>query len=335
MAETLEAKYDAERSSTTDSVRFVAPSMGFDSAALEAATSRDVALCTLVKIDGGFSRSVGAQMAVHGEIAVAGDMTGGCLEAALIADVIAARAAGRPRLVRYGSGSPYIDIRLPCGGGVECYIDPEPDRSVIKDAVARLRRREPVALSFDIVENPRTYTAAGVGDRRASGFYADPGRFTRVYAPQLRILAFGTGPELEVLNQFSALYGCAVELFGPAGRDRVGDAKPIFLGAAPADVAVDAWTAIVLLFHEHEWEIPILRWALSTEAYYIGALGGAKTVQGRRLALKEAGVGEKAIKRIHAPIGLIPRVKDARTLGLSILADVAGRYLNPSDLDQP
>ena len=36
------------------------------------------------------------------------------------------------------------------------------------------------------------------------------------------------------------------------------------LGRAPQGIAVDAWTAIVLLFHDHEWEQAILQWALST-----------------------------------------------------------------------
>ena len=40
----------------------------------------------------------------------------------------AARASQKRGFVRYGVGSPYIDIRLPCGGGLDILIVPDPDR---------------------------------------------------------------------------------------------------------------------------------------------------------------------------------------------------------------
>jgi xanthine dehydrogenase accessory factor len=82
-----------------------------------AASGMRTALVSLAGIDGGAPRPIGAQMAVAEDGRAVGYISGGCLEGALIAEARVAMAEGHNRLVRYGAGSPYIDVRLPCGGG--------------------------------------------------------------------------------------------------------------------------------------------------------------------------------------------------------------------------
>jgi xanthine/CO dehydrogenase XdhC/CoxF family maturation factor len=47
--------------------------------------------------------------------------------------------------------------------------------------------------------------------------------------------------------------------------------------ALPDGWAPDAWTAVAVLFHDHEWERTLVPWAMGTGAFYVGAQGGAKT----------------------------------------------------------
>ena len=77
------------------------------------------ALVTLVGVDGNAPRAEGAQMAVSESGEWAGYISGGCLEAAIALEAQAAIKAGKPRLLRYGKGSPYFDIQLPCGSGLD------------------------------------------------------------------------------------------------------------------------------------------------------------------------------------------------------------------------
>ena len=298
-----------------------------DTDALCAAASEGAVLCTLVGVEGGFSRSVGAQFAVRPDGSTVGDMTGGCLETALVAEAQDARATGQARSVRYGLGSPYIDIRLPCGGGVDCFIDPEPDRALLAEALARLEARHPVALSFPTTARP-DYRLKDLQHGRASGFEEGGGRFMRVYHARLRLLLLGIGPEMHAVARYASVHGCDVETFWPAGRPGMPPgAKPLQLGTAP-DLPVDRWTAMVLLFHEHEWESGILPWALSSDAFFVGAMGGHGTSLRRQDELRRLSVSEADIAHLRAPIGLIPHVKDARTLGLSVLAEVVQCYLD-------
>jgi xanthine dehydrogenase accessory factor len=67
---------------------------------------------------------------------------------------------------------------------------------------------------------------------------------------------------------------------------------------------VDERTVICVLTHDHKFDIPLLKVALETPAGYIGAMGARRTNAQRAELLREEGLSEEALARIHAPIGL-------------------------------
>lgn len=98
-----------------------------------AETKYGSALVTLVEIRGGAARALGAQMAVRGDGGYCGYVSGGCTEAAVAAEAVAAINKGTDRYLRLGEGSQFFDIILPCGGGITLAIH------VVRD-VAPLRQ---------------------------------------------------------------------------------------------------------------------------------------------------------------------------------------------------
>ncbi|MEC7819449.1 MAG: XdhC family protein [Pseudomonadota bacterium] len=84
-----------------------------DHLALAAACQPGVGLCTIVGIDGSFSRRLGAQLAVLPDGTTVGDLADGCLESQLASDMT---QCTQPSVVRYGRGSSRIDFRLPWWG---------------------------------------------------------------------------------------------------------------------------------------------------------------------------------------------------------------------------
>ncbi|MGB3797814.1 MAG: XdhC family protein, partial [Alteraurantiacibacter sp.] len=124
----------------------IAPLAG-DQAALRAACQQGVGLCTITHIEGSFSRRLGAQLAVHPDGTVTGSLADGCLEQELAREIA---RGGERRVIRYGAGSANIDFRLPCGGGLDILIDPDPDRSACKRAVAALDTRKQVSLALPV-----------------------------------------------------------------------------------------------------------------------------------------------------------------------------------------
>ncbi|WP_161792382.1 XdhC family protein [Croceibacterium mercuriale] len=266
-----------------------------DRAALRAACQDDVGLCTIVGIAGSYSRRLGAQLAVSADGQMTGSLADGCLERQLVSELQQLGGVGMPVVRRFGAGSPQIDFRLPCGSGIDVLIDPAPDRDACRQAIALLDARR--AASLPLAAGPE-----------------EP--FTRHYTPPPRLLVFGEGPEPAALVHLAAAAGIAVEQAG-AG---------MALGDAPAGVAVDPWTAIVLLYHDHEWEQPLLQWALGTPAFLIGAQGGARTRVQRLEQLADSGFTTDDLARIVSPIGLIPRTREPLVLALSVLAQVVERH---------
>ena len=86
------------------------------------------------------------------------------------------------------------------------------------------------------------------------------------------------------------------------------------------------WTAVLLLFHDHEWELPLLEQALASDAFYIGAQGGENARIARTLGLARRGLAEEQVARIHSPLGVIPSCKTPQALALSALGQVVAHY---------
>ena len=92
---------------------------------------------------------------------------------------------------------------------------------------------------------------------------------------------------------------------------------------------VDARTAVVTLSHDPKIDTPALRVALSTEAFYIGALGSSRTHAKRVAALSEAGVSGDAIARIDGPVGLDIGASSPAEIAVSIMAEMTERLRHP------
>jgi len=263
-----------------------------DQLALAAACEAGVGLCTIVRIEGSFSRRLGAQLAVRADGSIIGSLSDGCLEQQLVRDCSEASA---PFVQRYGSGASAIDFRLPCGGGLDILIDPTPDRAACVATVEQLRQRRPAALRLP-----------------DNAFLQQ-----RPYIPGLCVQAFGEGPELTAFAEIAAAASIRVEAV---------DKGSLTLGRASGGQKADPWTAVVLLFHDHEWELALLEEALSGDAFYIGAQGGAQARAARLEQLQRRGMSPAELARLTSPIGALLGSRTPQTLALSALAEIAGEY---------
>ncbi|WP_225029531.1 XdhC family protein [Xinfangfangia pollutisoli] len=103
-------------------------------------------LAVLTGTDGPAYRDVGAAMAFHPDGRFAGAITSGCVEADLILRAQEVRRTGQPQSLRYGRGSPFFDLRLPCGGGVDILLFRLKDVGALADLAASRAARRPVSL---------------------------------------------------------------------------------------------------------------------------------------------------------------------------------------------
>lgn len=278
-------------------------------------------LVTLTDVVGSSSRALGTHIAVSETGDFVGSLSGGCVEAAVVGEALQILSRGRAELIRFGAGSRFIDIRLPCGGGIDLLFTPDPRPELIRQAAARLSQREPVGLLLDRDGGIALHADCGTG-WRDSGFVAS-------HEPDLRVLVIGHGAEPVAMARLASAYGADVEVLSPdaalvesLGAQGIA-ARVLVTPRSTSLVEADAFTAIVFLFHDHDWEPALMAAALATPAFFIGAMGSRATHAQRREMLVQTGVDPVQIDRIAGPIGLIPATRDPDTLALSVLAQIA------------
>jgi len=287
----------------------------------ELAAGRPAALITIINLDGPFSRPLGAQLAVSGSHQFAGSISGGCLERALTEEAQIAMKEGTNRVLRYGTGSPYLDVRLPCGGGIDLHVDVNIDRRELQRAIALGRARRSFAITFDPAALHASFRVVDETVEVLSG------QFTRRFEPKLRIVLAGRGWEIVAMSQLAQT--ADVELVVASQelatlefcRPYADQLIQLTVPRAVPDLPLDADTAVACLFHEHEWEGELLLKALRSQAFYVGALGSRQTQRARAEALTALGATPDEMARLKGPIGLFPS-QDPRSLAVSALAEI-------------
>ena len=249
----------------------------------------DAAIIVLTDVTGGTLRARGAMMCVTAS-RVVGYMSNGCVDA----DIIARARAGESGTFTYGEGSPW-DITLPCGGRLEIAILQNPDRVAIGSALAALDNR--VGVTLDLVD-------LSIG-----------------LVPRIKLRIAGRGAACIALAELAELSGFDVLMQSP-DADVWRDTEHLIDPAKPPATSDDTLTAVVCLFHDHDWEAALLQQALAGPAFYIGAMGSQRTHDMRCQTLTNLGSSAEDIARIKGPIGLVPAQRDARLLALSILAEI-------------
>lgn len=285
----------------------------------------DQVMALITGVEGPSYRPVGAVMALApgNDPARTGTLSSGCVEGDITLHAERALQDGTPRRLRYGRGSPFVDIQLPCGGGLDILLVPRPDRAVLAEVAAARAARRPVTLSVDAA------TGALAQGSAPTGWQDD--RFHLRMAPELRFLTFGKGPEASTFATLTQAAGYPTVLLSPdtetlaAGTRSGCGTRHLTHAHLPGDVPVDPWTAILLFFHDHDWEPPILGAALASPAFYIGAQGSRRARDLRLLEMESTGIPRADLARLHGPVGLIPSARDARTLAVSVLAEVLDR----------
>lgn len=284
-------------------------------------------LVTLVGIDGGSPRSPGAQMVVAEDGRYSGYLSGGCLEQTVVLEALAFLERGENKLVRFGKGSPYFDVRLPCGSGLDVFFDTGLQPAVIDDMIARWRQRETFILETDLdsgahrVINADPAAEVPVSARRGACF-------ARAYVPQPRLLLLGTGPTVTALYTMSRAAGLDCDLWAGdeptrAALDRLAAChEPSHEPSSALFERIDRCTAVVVAFHDHDGEPKLLERLLATPCFYVGALGNHAVHRLRVARLQERGFTGADLARIRAPLGLIPGAKGQLSLSVGILCEI-------------
>jgi xanthine dehydrogenase accessory factor len=248
-----------------------------------------IAMATLVSARGSSSARVGSRMWIGPDGAAIGAVTiGGCVDARAIelsGDVL---SDGNPRRVEMALGDEDARaIGMTCAGTIELLVE-------------RVERESDAARAmFEQLEATHTLVIVGAGEIGAA--------LSRIAKTlDLRVVVVDGRDHL-------------------ASADRFPDADDVRVGIPSEIVASLGFTAdmaIVLVSHEYKYDLPILKAALTSEAGYVGMLGGRKRRDAMKELLRGDGVPEEALSRLRTPIGLDIAAETPAEIAVSITAEL-------------
>ena len=275
--------------------------------ALEWAQSgRSVALATVIETWGSAPRQPGALLAISGDGELAGSVSGGCVEGAVVAEALEAMEDGRCKLLKYGvSDDDAFAVGLACGGTIRVLVEPVgvgegPSLETLKSLCEARANRERTILAInletkerriirvdsaentgDALENPAKHAAnadkSGFADRET------PEWFLAVHNPPLKMAIIGAAHIAQPLSVMARMTGFDVTVIDPresfSSEARFPDVMILrdWPDEALTALGPDARMAVVCLSHDPKIDDPALRVALASPAFYVGALGSKRT----------------------------------------------------------
>lgn len=276
-------------------------------AAAWSAAGQQVALATVIRTWGSSPRPAGSQLAVSERGEMAGSVSGGCVEAAVVHEALEALRAGAARTVEYGvTAERAWEVGLPCGGRIRVFVEPAPAGALAR-TVDALRARERVERELEL---------------------GDGERFRLVLEPPVRLVIVGAVHLAQPLARMAEVAGYEVRLVDPRTAFATEARFPgvaIERGwpeEALARIGLDARTAVVTLSHDRKLDDPALAAALRSPAFYVGALGSRRTQAAIQARLRAEGLSEADLARLHGPVGLDLGGVAPAEIAVEILADL-------------
>jgi xanthine dehydrogenase accessory factor len=287
---------------------------------------RRVAVATVVATRKSAPRPVGSKLAVTESGELAGSVSGGCVESDVVLAAQEVLAGGPPRLLTYGiTDEMAFGVGLPCGGEIDVFVE-ELTEAERPDVTLTVVGGEGVG---ERVHDPKLEQEAR---RRGRGHVLElEGRtlFADVAAPPPRLFVYGAVDTAEALCRAAKLLGWRTVVADArasfATPERIPSADELLLAwpdEALAQVQPDLGTAVVVLTHDDKFDLPLIRGALASDAFYVGWIGSRRNQERRRGLMREEGVTGDELERISGPSGLDIGADTPAETALSMLAEI-------------
>jgi xanthine/CO dehydrogenase XdhC/CoxF family maturation factor len=317
-----------------------------------------VAIATIVRVKGSAYRREGTRMLVREDGTYACALSGGCLEPSVADAARAVIRTGGSRIVSYDLADDSLwGLGIGCGGAVDILIERVDDAPVMREWLAALERGDLAALATPLSGTSGRILVRGAGgtvgtiaagaiEREAvarahermrapfphAGLEAIGGSdvFFDISTPPPQLVIFGGGHDTAPLAQQAAALDFAVTVVDPRAAyltpDRFPSATLVHadFGRLAAAAPIPRGAFVLVMSHHLERDRDALRFALESDAAYIGVLGPRSRYQ--KLLGTLAGDGYVApaagLARVRSPVGLSLGAETPDEVALSILGEI-------------
>jgi xanthine dehydrogenase accessory factor len=167
------------------------------------------------------------------------------------------------------------------------------------------------------------------GERRGD----DIAVFIAAYVPPPRMIVFGAIDFAAAVAQIGAFLGYRVTvcdaraIFATATRFPAADEVIVewphrYLEKAYDAGEIDERAVVCVLTHDPKFDVPLLELALRMPLAYVGAMGSRRTNDDRLAQLRELGLTDEELARLHAPIGLDVGARTPEETAVSVAAEL-------------
>lgn len=285
-------------------------------------------LCTIIKTFGSSPRPVGSLLACCEDGLYSGSLSGGCVEDDLRESIFAGKLAkGRPERIQYGVNvEDVMRLGLPCGGTLEVVVEPiDPSQAErYRELANAIGERRQMLRRVDI-NSGRTVIEA---TDHFSPLRLEDDIMTHTYGPAFQLLLIGAVQVAYYLTEIARGLDYQVAICDP--RPELVESfqlKDVAIDPGMPDDwlrdrVVDRHTAVIALCHDPRIDDMALMEVLHRDAFYIGAMGSARTSEQRRKRLQALDIAAADLDRLHAPVGLDIGSKTPPEIAIAIMAEL-------------
>jgi len=317
-------------------------------------------IATVIKTWGSSPRPVGSSMLVSKEMEMAGSVSGGCVENAVIKSAVPLIESGQGQRLAYGvADEDAWEVGLSCGGKMQVYaerfiaFDKRPAEKAIWEQLKNCLENNMGCVLLTRLADGESQHVLVLPDRKALGQQVstdligaglkvyqerknqvieigDTSYFAQVFPRKSQLLIIGAAHITVDLVRLAKLYDFETIVIDPRGiftnKTQFPTPPDQLIEKYPSqvleDYTLDAYTYAIILSHDPKIDDNALHILLKSNVGYIGALGSRKTHAKRVARLEAAGFSETAIEKIHAPIGVDIKAKSPKEIALSIMGEI-------------
>ena len=289
-------------------------------------------LATVVQTWGSSPRPVGSVLACNGQGHIVGSLSGGCVEDDLLEKITKGElAANEAQFFQYGITVEETEkLGLPCGGHLYIVVEPQKPSPAsithftqLNDALDQRQCARRIINLHD--QSTRIEIDSGFKD-----LHWDEAKqqLDHTFGPRQQLFIIGAGMVSQYLADMAKNLDYEITVCDPRqdllSAFNVEGVRKIC--DMPDDAirlhAKDEATAIVALTHDPRIDDMGLMEALTTDAFYIGAMGSTRSSASRRERLLTLDISAQDIDKLHAPIGLPIGSKTPPEIAIAILAEI-------------
>ena len=316
------------------------------------------AIATVTKTWGSSPRPIGSALLISDEMEMAGSVSGGCVEGAVVKSALPLLEKGEGKILNFGiTNEEAWEVGLSCGGKIEVFVEPflafnKNEKKVWEKLEYCLTNNQGCVLMTRMVEGKNHHAlilpdgnvfGKNVNDKlknKALEIFTQRKNqitevegvpyFAQVFPRKNQMLIIGAAHITVDLVQLAKMYNFETIVIDPRGifsNKTQFNIPPDFIfekypSEVLGDYILDAYTYAVVLSHDPKIDDNALEILLKSDIGYIGALGSRKTHAKRVNRLLEKGFTETEIERIHSPVGVNIYAKTPKEIALSIMGEI-------------